>query len=202
MEATTVLGAIGTVLGLVRAIPQLMRLIRSRDPHGISIGTTATSAAISYGWTTYGLFTSQLPVATATFSSAVVFTAITCVALRLGRSVAEMKLAPVWYFVLMTSLLGWGTDGLGAVLAFSVLVGNLPQVFTVFREPDLRGLSPATWAFSMADGTVWLLYALAGDDPAILAYGVLQLSTSAVIFFKRLAWARKHQAASDVAMAR
>jgi hypothetical protein len=131
-----------------------------------------------------------------------VFAAITCVALRLGRSVSEMKMAPIWYFVLLASLLGWGTDGLGVVLAFSVLVGNLPQVSTVFRDADLRGLSPATWAFSMADGTVWLLYALAGDDPAILAYGILQLSTSAVIFGKRLAWARKHQTRPGVAMTR
>lgn len=194
VHPTTLLGAIGTVLGLVRAIPQLMRLIRSRDPHGVSVDTAATSCVISFGWTTYGLLTSQLPVATATFSSAVVFAGIASVSLRLGRGLGEIKTAPVWYIVLAGALIGGGTDALGVVLAFSVLVGNLPQVVTAFREADLRGLSPATWAFSMADGTVWLLYALFADDPAILSYGILQLLTSSVISARRLAWARTQPA--------
>lgn len=190
MQATTLLGALGTAIGLVRAVPQLYRLVRSRDPHGISIDTAATSSVISFGWTTYGLLTGQLPVATATFSSAVVFAAIASVALYFGRSLAEIKTAPWWYFVLVGSLIAGGTDGLGLLLAFSVLVGNLPQIVTSFRESDLSGLSPVTWAFSMADGVVWLLYAVLSDDLAILSYGILQLITSSVISARRLAWAR------------
>lgn len=191
MHPTTLLGAIGTVLGLVRAIPQLFRLIGSRDPHGVSVDTASTSCVISFGWTTYGLFTSQLPVATATFSSAVVFAGIACVGLVLGRGLGEIKTAPLWYLVLLGALVLGGTDALGVVLAFSVLVGNLPQIVTAFRESDLSGLSPATWAFSMADGTVWLLYALFANDLAILSYGILQLVTSSVISARRLVWARR-----------
>lgn len=192
MQAEALLGAIGTFLGLVRAVPQLSRLITSRDARGISIDTAATSSVISFGWTTYGLFTGQMPVATATFSSAVVFAAIAAAALHLGRSLGEIKTAPWWYFVLLGALITSGTEGLGAVLAFSVLVGNVPQIVTTFKEADLRGLSPATWAFSMADGAVWLVYALVADDPAILAYGILQLVTSSVISARRFVWARKH----------
>lgn len=198
MQATTFLGALGTLIGLVRAIPQLYRLVRSGDPHGVSLDTAATSSVISFGWTTYGLFTSQLPVATATFSSAVVFAAISSVALRLGRSLGEIKTAPWWYFVLLGSLVGWGTDGLGVLLAFSVLVGNLPQIVTSFREADLGGLSPATWVFSMADGAVWLLYGALGDDLAILSYGILQLVTSSVISWRRFLWARKQPGPASV----
>lgn len=198
MQTTALLGAIGTVLGLVRAVPQLFRLIRSRDPHGVSLDTAATSSVISFGWTAYGLFTVQLPVATATFSSAVVFAAIASVALRLGRSLGEIKTAPWWYFVLLGALVARGADGLGVVLAFSVLVGNGPQIVTAFKEKDLRGLSPATWAFSMADGAVWLVYALVAGDPAILAYGILQLVTSSVITARRFVWARKHLATARV----
>ena len=198
MQATTVLGAIGTALGLVRAIPQLYRLIRSQDPHGVSLDTAATSSIISFGWATYGAFTAQLPVATATFSSAVVFAAIASTSLRLGRPLTDMKTAPWWYFVLVGSLIAGGAEALGVILAFSVLVGNMPQVVTAFREPDLGGLSPATWAFSMADGAVWLLYALFAGDPAILSYGILQLITSAVISARRYMWARKESAAMGV----
>lgn len=198
MQATTLLGAIGTALGLVRAIPQLYRLVRSQDPHGVSVDTAATSSIISFGWATYGAFTAQIPVATATFSSAVVFAAIASVSLRLGRPMTEIKTAPWWYLVLVGALIARGADGLGFVLAFSVLVGNLPQVVLSFRESDLRGLSPATWAFSMADGSVWLVYALFADDLAILSYGILQLLTSSVISARRYIWMRKETASSGV----
>jgi uncharacterized protein with PQ loop repeat len=169
--------------------------MRSQDPHGISIDTTSTSSVISFGWASYGLLTGQWPVATATLSSAIVFAAITSLGLRLGRSLDELKTAPIWYLVLLGSILAGGTDAFGVVLAGSVLVGNLPQVLTTFWEPDLRGLSPATWLFSMVDGAVWLLYALAAGDRAILAYGILQLTTSAVISARRYIWAREASAA-------
>jgi uncharacterized protein with PQ loop repeat len=188
MEMTTVLGGIGTGVGLVRAVPQLKRLLRSGNPHGVSVDTAATSSIISFGWASYGSFTGQLPVATATFSSGVVFAAIACVALRLGRGLNEIKTAVPWFFVLLIALVVKGTGGLGAILAFSVLVGNLPQVITSFRESDLGGLSLATWLFSMADGTVWLAYSLFAHDSSILAFGILQLTTSSIIVARRATW--------------
>jgi hypothetical protein len=72
-------GIIATVIGLVRGVPQLW-LLRSRDAHGVSIDTAAASAAVSGGWTAYGLFTGQYAVVTASGSSAMVFAAIFVVA--------------------------------------------------------------------------------------------------------------------------
>ena len=190
MDAAVLLGAAGTLIGLVRALPQFVRLFRTRDAHGVSLDSAATSSIVSFGWATYGVLTEQLPVTLATGSSGVVFAFITVLALRLGRRPSEFRAAPVWFVVLAVAVAGAGATGLGVLLPVSVLVANGPQLLVAFREADLTGLSAATWSLSSSDGAVWLTYALVTGDRAILVFGILQLTTSAAIVVRRWTWAR------------
>jgi uncharacterized protein with PQ loop repeat len=100
MNITVILGLAGTVIGLVRALPQLLRLLRSRQALGVSVDTALTSAIVSSGWAIYGFLTQQPYVALATGSSAAVFFVITVSALRFGRRIKEFRIAPVWFFAL------------------------------------------------------------------------------------------------------
>ena len=190
MDAAALLGGAGSVIGLVRALPQLLRLVRTRDAHGVSVDTAATSSFVSFGWATYGVLTDQLPVTLATGSSGIVFALITLLSLRLGRSVRELRTAPVWLGVLVVVGVTMEAGGLGVLLPLSVLVANLPQLVVAYRESDLTGLSLPTWVLSVSDGLVWALYALVASDTAILAFGVLQLVTSGAIVVRRWAWGR------------
>lgn len=190
MDLAALLGGLGTLIGLVRALPQLVRLARTRDAHGVSLDTAATSSVVSFGWATYGVLTEQLPVTLATGSSGIVFALITLLALRLGRHGRELRTAPLWLVVLAACAGVAGSGGLGIVLPVSVLVANVPQLLVAFRERDLTGLSPATWALSVSDGAVWLAYALVTGDTAILVFGVLQAGTSGAIVVRRWAWSR------------
>lgn len=183
------LGALGTLVGLVRAVPQLLRLIRERDAHGVSLDTAATSSLVSFGWATYGVMTDQPAVTLATGASGIVFAAVAMLAKALGRRAKELRAAPVWLLVLAIAA-GRGSSGLGLVLPVSVLVANVPQIVAAYRERDLTGLSPATWLLSTADGAVWLAYSLFADDTSILVFGILQVTTSSSIVFRRWAWAR------------
>lgn len=190
MSLTAVFGAAGTIIGLVRALPQLIRLLRTRDVHGVSLDTAATSSIVSFGWVTYGVLTSQLAVVLATGASGLVFALIALRAISLGRSTGELRAAPVWFVVLVAAALLGPANALGVLLPLSVLIANVPQLVVAYRESDLRGLSPVTWLLSMSDGAVWTAYALVTDDRAILLFGVLQLTTSAAIVVRRLAWSR------------
>lgn len=192
MDWAGVLGGLGTIVGLVRALPQLIRLVRTRDAHGVSLDTAATSSFVSFGWATYGVLTDQLPVTLATGSSGVVFALITLLAFRLGRRASELRAAPVWLVVLVVTGAVAGDRGLGVLLPISVLVANVPQLMVAFREADLSGLSLSTWLLSVSDGTVWMLYALVTGDTAILVFGVLQLTTSGAIVARRWAWGRRN----------
>jgi len=45
MTATSLLGILGTIIGLVRALPQLVTMLRARRAERVSVDTAAVSAA-------------------------------------------------------------------------------------------------------------------------------------------------------------
>lgn len=185
MNLPSIFGALGTVLGLVRALPQLVRLMRAKEAYGVSVDTSATSAIVSFGWAAYGLLTGQPYVSLATGSSGLIFTAITVLALRYGRRTREFKIAPLWLVVVLLTGLLAGRSGLGILLPLSVLAANLPQLRIAFKESNLADLSLGTWLLSMTDGLVWGGYALSQGDLPIVIYAVLQLTTSGLIVAAR-----------------
>lgn len=193
MTVTALLGALGTVVGLVRAFPQLLRLTRTADVHGVSIDAAATSCVVSFGWAAYGVMTEQWPVAVATSCSGFVFADVAVLGIGLGRRASEIRTAPLWLAVLAGAALVRGSAGLGFLLPVSVLVGNGPQVVTAYRERDLRGLSLPTWLLSTADGVVWGAYALVARDLAIAVFGVLQIVTSLLVVERRWSWDRRYR---------
>ena len=190
MDLLLVLGAIGTVIGLVRALPQLLRLMRTRDAHGVSLDTAATSSVVSSAWATYGVLTEQWAVALASGLAAVIFALITLLALRLGRRLRELRTGPVWLVAVTAATAVAGSTGLGMVLVVGALAANVPQVLVAFREPDLTGLSPTTWALTASDGAVWTIYGIITGDVPILVNNLFQLTTSMAILLRRLAWGR------------
>ncbi len=187
MTSLSILGALGTLIGLVRAVPQLARLLRARQAYGVSVDTAATSSIVSFGWATYGLWTNQPYVSLATGASGVVFAIITVVALRYGRRVREFAVAPVWLIVLLLAGGLARTTGLGIALPISVLAANVPQLWVAAREGNLADLSLGTWLLSIADGLVWGVYTLIQPDTAIMVFAGFQLTTSGLIVALKLA---------------
>ncbi|MBN8579720.1 MAG: hypothetical protein J0L96_03530 [Anaerolineae bacterium] len=181
MNIPSILGFVGTIIGLVRAVPQLVRLLRARGAFGVSVDTAATSSIVSLGWAVYGLLTGQTYVVLATGSSGLIFAVITVMALRYGRSLREFRVAPLWLVVLLVTGFVFGTNVLGIVLALSALVSNIPQILVAYREDNLKGLSLGTWLLSLSDGLVWGTYALLQQDVSIIASGAFQSITSGLI---------------------
>lgn len=181
MNITSILGTYGTLLGLVRAMPQLVRLLRAREAFGVSVDTAAMSAICSFSWVAYGVLTAQFYFSLSSGLTGLIFALITLFALRFGRQVKEFKVAPLWFAVLFLAGLIGGKNGLGLVLAISVLVANLPQLWLAYQESDLADLSLGTWAISTVEGLIWLTYALLQQDLAIIVSAFLQALTSGLI---------------------
>lgn len=190
MNLTSILGALGTLIGLIRALPQLLRLLRTRQAYGVSVDTAATSSIVSFGWATYGALTAQPYVSFATGSSGVIFALITLMALRFGRQLREFKVAPLWLVLLVLAGILAGKAGLGFLLPISVLAANIPQLWVAYKEGNLADLSLGTWLLSMADGLVWGIYSILQQDISIIAFAAFQLITSGLIV--ALKWS--HQA--------
>jgi uncharacterized protein with PQ loop repeat len=192
MNTVSILGTLGTIVGLVRAVPQLVRLSRARQAHGVSVDTAATSSIVSFGWATYGALTSQPYVSLATGSSGVIFAIITVIALRYGRHLREFTIAPLWLGVLLVAGFIAGRAGLGVVLPVSVLAANIPQLRVAWKEGNLADLSLGTWLLSMADGLVWGLYSLLQHDVSIMVFAGFQLITSGLIVALKLVHMARH----------
>jgi uncharacterized protein with PQ loop repeat len=186
MNFVSLLGSAGTLVGLVRAVPQLVRLLRAHEAFGVSLDTAATSSIVSFGWAVYGALTGQPYVTFATGSSGVIFALIALLSVRFGRSLKEFRVAPLWLIVLALAGLITGKTGLGIALPVSVLVANIPQIWVAYKEGNLADLSLGTWMLSITDGLVWEVYALFQHDVAIIVYGAFQLLTSGLIVALKL----------------
>lgn len=186
MDTPSILGLIGTLLDLIRAAPQLGRLIRARKSFGVSVDTSGTSCVVSLGWTVYGVVTNQPFVTLASGVMASFFFIITVVALRLGRSVSEFRIAPLWLIILLAAGLSFGTNGLGAVLSVSVLASNIPQIRVAYNEKNLSTLSLETWLLSLSGGLVWGFYGILGIDFSIIASAFFQVTTSIMIIILKI----------------
>lgn len=181
MNFVAILGIIGTILGLIRALPQLVGLIRSRKASGVSPDSAATSSLVSFGWTAYGIITNQFFVCLATGISGVIFLLISILSIRFGRNIDEFRVAPFWLFLTIVCGTVFGVAGLGVILPISVLASNIPQLLVAYREIDLADLSLGTWILNFFDGLVWGTYSLIQNDIYILIYGSFQMVTSASI---------------------
>lgn len=187
MTPSSFLGLLGTLVGLIRALPQLTSILKAKSALGVSIDTAATSACVSFGWAVYGLWTDQFFVSLATGASGVVFLLVTIFALKFGHRIRELKVAPLWICFLMAAAMAGHEKGLAILLPVSVLAANIPQLRVAARETNLSDLSLGTWLLSLSDGFIWGLYSLLEQDPAIFAFALFQLSTSAVIIILKLA---------------
>ncbi len=193
MNITAILGLAGTIIGLVRALPQLLGLLRSKEALGVSVDTALTSAIVSFGWAIYGFLTQQPYVVLATGSSGVVFLMIAVSAVRFGRKLREIRVTPVWFLVLVSAFLVKEEVGLGIILPVSILVSNVPQIYVAAREEDLKDLSLGTWVLSMSDGFVWGIYSLIENDYSIMVFALFQLITSGAVTFLKLSNQKKIQ---------
>jgi len=193
VDITAILGTFGTLLGLVRAMPQLVRLLRAREALGVSVDTAATTAICSFSWALYGVLTDQFYFSLASGLTGLIFTLIALFALRFGRTIKELKVAPMWFAVLLLAWAVAGKNGLGAVLAVSVLVANLPQLWLAYKESDLTDLSLETWSISTVEGLTWLAYALLRQDLAVVVSTIFQVTTSGLIVALKLARQAKMQ---------
>ena len=197
MNFVSILGSMGTVVGLVRAVPQLIRLLRARKAFGVSLDTAATSSIVSFGWAAYGIMTGQPYVSFATGSSGLIFALVTFFAMRYGRSAREFKVSPLWLLVLLLAGFLFHKNGLGIILPVSVLVSNIPQLWVAYKESNLTDLSLGTWVLSITDGLVWGIYSLIQQDFSIMVFAVFQLVTSGPILALKLARRTRNQQIKD-----
>ena len=182
------LGWIGTVLFLVRLLPQPWHTWKTGATEGVSPQALLNGFASDIGWFTYGLAAGLTPVWVAA-GIAMPIGLFTLSLVRANVRRHQVAVAFVWGIVLAGAWLVGGALGLGAMLGVSVVVNHGPQVLVALRGSDLSGLHPATWWISLADAGLWGGYGVLADDVALMAYGII-LGTAGIVVLARIAWTR------------
>ena len=177
---------VATTLSGVMMLPQVVRLVRTRAPAGVSATWLGFGVVLNSGWVAYcvemGLWL-VLPLQ-------VSLVAQQAVALRvlLPLDRAQQRPALIWAGALAVvcavvfASAGWMV--LGVVLGVSYGVQLGPAVVRAWRASDLSGVSPTTWGLSGAESAVWGVFGWAVADGPILVYAVSGVLASVLILVR------------------
>lgn len=164
------LGWVAAAVGMLSALPQLTRLVRSRSSEGCSLLLWQLSAGGAIGWTSHGLLVGSLNVAvpnTVLGGFAVAIVVMICRDRGLRR-------LPVLGLSVLVGVLGVGVEltvgPLGfAVVAFGLgLVGVLAQLREIATGDALDGVSAPYLVVALGMQLLWGTWALLSGETATL----------------------------------
>jgi uncharacterized protein with PQ loop repeat len=166
------------VIGVLLPLPQLVRLLRTRDAAGLSPAGWANGSVSFVAWTAYLAVEQSWPLLVATVIAAPPWFAITVLVLRYAEHGTARVWAPVatWLATLglFATLALWTPGPLAAALGLSALWSLGPSLLELVRAVDLSGVSAGTWWLVVVEGVANLV---AGwGDTAPVVYGVLVAS--------------------------
>jgi uncharacterized protein with PQ loop repeat len=156
MSALEILPLFATVAAVPQLLPQLIRLIRSRRPDGVSPAWANLTAASNVGWFAYftstELWTAMVPSATCSLLAAAIVVALAGAGVRVRSGVA---IGAGWLAVLAGAFLLGGPSGLGAVLTVAFLLQVTPSLRAAWRTARPVGVSRVTWGLIGVEVLCW-----------------------------------------------
>jgi uncharacterized protein with PQ loop repeat len=179
---TDIAGAAAVVSSLAFVWPQVVRLLRTRDPQGIS----ALSALWAMGgfslWTAYGLDRHLYPIVIANGQALIGFAIVLVLRCLWGdpvRSVRTIATAEAITIVVYASTASSTAVGIAAILVGAT--SFLPQAYVALRALDVAGVSAATYTLLTLSASLWILYGVLRRDALIIAPNLLIVPTAALI---------------------
>ncbi|MGA7270095.1 MAG: PQ-loop domain-containing transporter [Acidimicrobiia bacterium] len=180
-----------TVLAAVSLIPQILKLVRTVDPAGVSATWPAIGGVTNAAWSVYLVHQGLWPASIST-TLMVVFYGVVLWALRRAGTDPGMPLlrGVVWSVILVVLTWAGGWLALGTVLGFAQFLQVAPALFTAYRTRLPSGISPATWWIAGSEGALWGYYGWFHGDLPIMIFAVTYVTTSALMLGRYFAVAR------------
>lgn len=179
MQWVDILGWIGTLVGGLMGVPQLVRLFRTRNVDGLSTATWQAWTATAIAWAVHGVRIGQAPQVTTSvlvFASAIPI--VYLMARELDRGFVRLLLPGLAGGLLLILIdVTWGSAAFGLVSLIPMLVVNIGQSLELIRSPHVDGVSVVTIAMLTLNQTIWTVWSFAINDPASM------LSAASGLFF-------------------
>ena len=188
--AALIVGAAATVLTCVLLVPQIARLLKTRQTEGVSPGWAVLGVVVNSGWL---IFLAAEAVWLPILSCAIAEVGFILTVWLLRRNGADVRAgvgAGAGAAVIVAAIgAGWGWTALGAALALATMVQFLPSIVAAWRTYAPVGLSPATWTLTLAETVGWMAYGVLIDEIPIILYGLTGIAAS-VLILARIAMTR------------
>lgn len=189
-DVLTLVVVAANVLGGAMALPQAVKLVRSRRVDGVSPTWAGISAAVNGWWVAYGLGTGDIGIVPVSVVSVTAYLAIAGYLVRFGAAPASRTAARVAVSALGVAAIpvlplvlgGWAAGGLALGALYGVQLS--PAVVAVHRAPDVSGVSASTWALAFLEAGLWGVYGFARLDVGLLSLAATGLAMSALVLVR------------------
>lgn len=186
MTPVDVLGWTATVVGTLLAVPQLVRLARTRNVEGLSLLSWQAALVINIAWAVHGLNIGQRPqLISSVLALLTTVPILVLMARTLGRPVFRTMLPSLVVAAFLVGVdLFLGTAAYGVVAIVPGVVITAAQSVELVRAEHVRGVSPLSMALGFVNITLWVTWALLINDPGT----VIAVSTTWVVAFFNTVW--------------
>ncbi len=195
---------VANVLGAAMALPQAVRLLRTRSTAGVSAVWAGVSIAMNVWWLVYGLAERLWGLVPVSAVATAIYLVVAGALVRLRGPGALRPLATGLVIgalplpVLVVG--GWPAAGVAIGVGYGLQLA--PAVVAAYRTRELEGVAPATWIMAFGESAIWLAYGLALADPALLVGGTCGVVFPSMLLgrlvvtghrpFRRPAWVTPH----------
>lgn len=169
MTPLDILGWVAASFGMASALPQLVRLLRTRSSAGVSVSLFKLNAAATGAWAMHGIMVGvpqmQYPNLILTVSSLAVVVLV--LRDRRERLFPALLVPPVLSLALFGMDLLAGALVFGFVVAAPFVVGQVAQLREMIRSIDLTGISMPFLAIAFFVQALWLTWGILYGETSI-----------------------------------
>ena len=196
MDGAAITAAAATALSAWQLVPQVTKTRRVASTVGLSPAWAVFGVILNVGWVAYRWSRELWPALVSPVAGLVLYLVLVVLIVRSGRA--------MWWALAGAGVMG-ASLGVGAAIggwvAFGLCLGAWsavqvgPSVWTAFRTADLSAVARGMWLIGLAQAAAWGHYGLVTGDLALVVYGGVTGSGSAIIlarcsYTQRRRWPR------------
>lgn len=187
MTPVEVLGWVAAVVGVSISVPQVVRLLRTRDVSGLSVVGWQTIISITLAWTIHGIRVEQANMVVSNLIGVgLTVLVLALIARELRLNLARLLLPGVLAAGVLVGVdILFGAGIYGAVAIIPAVMANSAQSVELVRSPRVDGVSPLFLILATVNQALWFSWGLMVPE-----YGTIVSSsvTLAVTVFNLVWW--------------
>lgn len=167
MTAIDFFGWLAVVISTTMALPQLVRLVRTRNVEGVSLTAWKAILALNLAWAAHGIRIAEMPLIVTNVLAPLTTLPILYLVTRASGRRFVVNLLPS--LALAAAAIGidlvLGSAAFGVAGVCLAVVSNVGQSIELIRSPHVRGVATLFMVLAVVNQGVWLVWAVLVADP-------------------------------------